>query len=88
VELKDSRRTPDKSRRTLASVLGEPPFIMEERRLRLDSDRPWDVVAKLGAADVEITTLHVDQPDLEAVLLGIGAVAFATGVRVLSRQEV
>jgi ABC-2 type transport system ATP-binding protein len=70
-EIKDGRRAPGELRQVLTLALGEAAFTLDERRLRLDSDRPWEVVARLGAAGVDIASLHVDQPDLEAVFLAL-----------------
>jgi ABC-2 type transport system ATP-binding protein len=69
-ELKDGGTT-DQRRQLLAAVLGETAFVLDDRRLRLDTDRPWELVAKLGASGVDITTLRVDQPDLETVFLAL-----------------
>jgi ABC-2 type transport system ATP-binding protein len=69
-ELKDGATT-DQRRQLLTAVLGETAFVLEDRRLRLDTNRPWELVAKLGAGGVEITTLRVDQPDLETVFLAL-----------------
>jgi ABC-2 type transport system ATP-binding protein len=37
--------------------------------LRIDTDKPFELVATLGRADVEVQQLRVDRPDLERVFL-------------------
>jgi ABC-2 type transport system ATP-binding protein len=70
-ELKAGSRSPDQWRQTLATALGDAAYVLEGRRLRLDSARPLEAVAKLAAGGVELTTLRVDRPDLETVFLAL-----------------
>jgi ABC-2 type transport system ATP-binding protein len=70
-ELKDGSRTADEWRKTLGQLLGTTAYALEGHRLRLDSDRPLEVIAKLAAGGVELLTLRVDRPDLETVFLAL-----------------
>lgn len=70
-ELKDGQHTTEEWRRRLAPVLGDTAFTLEGRRLRLDSERPFEVVARLATGGVELATLRVDRPDLETVFLAL-----------------
>ena len=47
------------------------PGVCEGDRLRVQSDRPFEVVAELGRAAVEVLELRVDRPDLEQVFLSL-----------------
>ncbi len=47
------------------------PGIIEGTTLRVESDRPFEVAARLNASGVSIRTLKIDQPDLETVFLSL-----------------
>ena len=60
----------------LASPPAEPLNFIEDisgelqgTRLRMESDAPFELVARLGRTDLDITALHIDRPDLEKVFL-------------------
>lgn len=42
---------------------------IEGNRLRINTDTPFETVARLGHEDIEITALRIDRPDLERVFL-------------------
>jgi ABC-2 type transport system ATP-binding protein len=58
-------------REPLTRALGDTPYVLDDRRLRFDADRPLEIVARLAAGGVELATLRVDRPDLEAVFLSL-----------------
>ncbi len=70
-ELHDGRRTKEDWHRKLTDVLGDTAFVFEDNRLRLDTEQPFEIVAKLGAGGVELDTLRVERPDLETVFLAL-----------------
>jgi ABC-2 type transport system ATP-binding protein len=47
------------------------PGKLDGSRVRIDTDRPLEDVARLAACGVRITHLQVDRPDLEAVFLAL-----------------
>ena len=47
------------------------PWPVQGNELRVETERPYEDLARLTAAGVEIDRLHVDRPDLEAVFLAL-----------------